>query len=229
MKTCIHIQPIKPGSERHNNRTKSLGYVRSDLSHSNEKFIIDDIYNRLEQIKAKYKAYTGQNMQSKATPIREGVVVIEEGTTMDQLKNFCKDCYEKFGIRPIQIYIHRDEGHYDGAKWKPNNHAHIVFDWTDEHTGKSIKLNKDCMSYMQTLLANSLAMERGISSDRNHLGALQWKIAATAHNHPDYHDLRTSVREFLETIPIHKIPESLKKLFHLEENKNHTRKRGFRL
>lgn len=229
MKTSIHIQPIKPGSERHNNRTKKMGHVRSELSASNEKFILCQVYERLEAIKAKYEAHTGQKMQKKATPIREGVVVIKKDTTMHQLMQFCRRCEEEFGIRAIQIYTHRDEGHFDASEWKPNYHAHIVFDWTDERTGKTIKLNKDHMSLMQTMLASSLDMERGLSSDRNHLGALEWKIAATEHNYPDYNKLRAAIKEFLGITPGNKLTHKIKELLNLEQKKNPSRKRGFRL
>lgn len=59
--------------------------------------------------------------------------------------------------------------------WKPNYHAHMIFDWTDGETGRTRKLNKQDMAEMQTILAECLGMERGISSDRKHLSAIQYK------------------------------------------------------
>ncbi len=51
-----------------------------------------------------------------------------------------------------------------GGRWfKPNYHAHIVFDWMDHDTGKSRKLNDDDMMQMQTLASDILSMERGQS------------------------------------------------------------------
>lgn len=65
------------------------------------------------------------------------------------------------------MFIHRDEGHYsnpeDVATWKPNLHAHIVWDWMNHETGKSCKLDEKTMSEMQTVLAECLEMQRGIS------------------------------------------------------------------
>lgn len=52
------------------------------------------------------------NLQKKATPIREGVVVINENTTVTELHNFAVKREERFGIKAIQIYTHRDEGHW---------------------------------------------------------------------------------------------------------------------
>ena len=51
----------------------------------------------------------------------------------------------------------------DNATWKPNLHAHIVWDWINHDTGKSCKLDEKAMSEMQTILAECLDMERGIS------------------------------------------------------------------
>ena len=42
-----------------------------------------------------------------------------------------------------------------------NYHAHVVGDFLDWETGKTIKLGKEVMSEMQTILAISLGMERG--------------------------------------------------------------------
>ena len=53
----------------------------------------------------------------------------------------------------------------DNATWKPNLHAHIVWDWMNHDTGKSCKLDEKAMSEMQTVLAECLEMERGISKE----------------------------------------------------------------
>ncbi len=102
-----------------------------------------------------------------STPLKEGVVVIKYDTTMEQLQHFCEVCKERWGITALQIFIHRDEGHYgvpgETATWKPNLHAHIVWDWMNHDTGKSCKLDEKAMSDMQTLLAECLDMERGSS------------------------------------------------------------------
>lgn len=175
--TSINIQPIKGGSEQHNRREKELDYIRPELSHLNESWEADSIANRLATIKENYKKSTGQNMQQKATPIREGVIVIQKDTTMQQLQEFARKAEEKFGIKAIQIHIHKDEGYKNGKTWKPNLHAHIVFDWTMPN-GKSCKLSRQDMAELQTMCAVSLRMERGKSSERKHLDAIQYKNEA---------------------------------------------------
>ncbi len=112
-----------------------------------------------------------------STPLKEGVVVIKEDTTMEQLQRFCEVCRERWGITALQVFIHRDEGHYgipgDNATWKPSLHAHIVWDWTNHDTGKSCKLDEKAMSEMQTVLAECLEMERSTSKEVTGKGHLE--------------------------------------------------------
>lgn len=179
-KTCIRVEACKIGSaERHNLRSKELDYIRPELTHRNEQWIERPITEVHQDITEKYKAATGQGLQKKATPIREGVIVISEDTTLRQLQNLAEKLEERFGVHAFQIYTHKDEGAnvWDGREetWKPNYHAHMIFDWTDRHTGKTVKLNKHDMAEMQTITAECLNMERGVSSDRKHLSAMQYK------------------------------------------------------
>lgn len=175
--TSIHVQPVKGGSEQHNKREKELDYVRKDLSHLNEYWEKDTQTDRLEKIKSRYLQSTGQRMQSKATPIREAVVVIKSETTMEDLKRLSDAYRQRFGIDTFQIAIHKDEG-YPKGEWKSNLHAHLVFDWTNQETGKSLKLNRQDMVEMQTITAEVLQMDRGVSSDKQHLSAIQYKNIA---------------------------------------------------
>lgn len=176
--TSVNVQPVKGGSEEHNKREKQLDYVRKDLSHLNQYWESDTQANRLANIKALYQSKTGQKMQAKATPIREGVVVIQDSTTMADLHRLADAYRDRLGIEVFQIAIHRDEGYQHSKEWKPNLHAHLVFDWTDHKTGKSVKLNRQKMAEMQTITAEVLGMERGKSSEKKHLTAQQYKAAA---------------------------------------------------
>ena len=180
-KTSIHIEPCKIGSsEQHNQRLKHLDYVRPDLSHQNERWVgVADLPAHLDNLKTLVKDKTGRSMQAKATPIREGVIVIKQDTTIAQLRGLADAIEQRWGIKTLQIYTHKDEGHTDSdGSWKPNLHAHIVFDWVNHDTGKSIKLSKKDMAEMQTMVADCLEMVRGESSDIKHLGAIQYKTQA---------------------------------------------------
>lgn len=177
--TSIHFQAVKGGSEEHNKRTKKLDYVHHELSSQNDYWQSDTQEARLAFVTQNAKAKTGRKMQAKATPIREAVVVIEDTTTMDDLKKLAKRFNDRFRIDVFQIAIHKDEGYKkskDGIKL--NLHAHLVADWTDHESGKSLKLNRNDMAEMQTICAEVLGMERGKSSEKQHLSAIQYKIAA---------------------------------------------------
>lgn len=97
---------------------------------------------------------------------------------MEELSKLADELKGRFNLNVFQIHIHRDEGHWETEtkEWIPNLHAHFVFDWTEEITGISIKLNRKRMSEMQTLVAEELGMERGVSSDKKHIDAYAYKL-----------------------------------------------------
>ena len=207
-KSSIHIKPCNvASSEAHNRRTaeymrnigKSKVYVVSELSANNEQWINPDfgspeLQAHYEDIKRMVKEKTGRAMQEKererkgkngkiikvagCSPIREGVLLIRPDTTLADVHKFGEECQRRWGITPLQIFLHKDEGHWlngqpdpedresfkVGERWfKPNYHAHIVFDWMNHDIGKSRKLNDDDMMQMQTLASDILLMERGKS------------------------------------------------------------------
>ena len=217
IKSSIHIKPCNTkSSEAHNRRTaeymRNIGefriYIVPELSADNEQWINPDFGNsnlqtHYDNIKRMVKEKTGRAMQEKererkgkngkiikvagCSPIREGVLLIKPDTTLADVKKFGEECQRRWGITPLQIFLHKDEGHWlngqpdaedkesfqVGEKWfKPNYHAHIVFGWMNHDTGKSQKLNDNDMMEMQTLASDILFMERGQSktiTDKEHL------------------------------------------------------------
>ena len=209
-KSSIHIKPCNiASSEAHNRRTaeyiRNIGmskiYVVSELSADNEQWINPnfgtlELQTHYDNIKRMVKEKTGRAMQEKererkgkngkiikvagCSPIREGVLLIRPDTTLADVHKFGEECQRRWGITPLQIFLHKDEGHWlgekpdtedkesfqVGGKWfKPNYHAHIVFDWMNHDTGKSRKLNDEDMAAMQTLASDILMMERGQSKN----------------------------------------------------------------
>ena len=176
---------------------KSQIYIVPELTSNNEQWInpsfgSPDLQVHYENIKQMVKEKTGRAMQEKererkgkngkiikvagCSPIREGVLLIRPDTTLADVRKFGEECQRRWGITPLQIFLHKDEGHWlngqpeaedresfkVGNRWfKPNYHAHIVFDWMNHETGKSRKLNDEDMAAMQTLASNILLMERG--------------------------------------------------------------------
>ena len=178
MKTSINFKAAKSDSEIHNFRKKSFDYIRKDLTHKNEYWMEQKIADRLLKIEAFCKEKSGRKLQKNAMPVREAVVVIKENTTMQDLHNLSKKLEEELNIRIFQIAIHKDEGHYDKdtKEWKPNYHAHLVADWQDLQTGKTLKHQSFHYSKMQDLAAECLEMERGISGSLVRLEAVEFKI-----------------------------------------------------
>ena len=101
---------MKPGSEIHKLREKGLDYVGPEVSHLNESWVGDSISHRLELAKQRHLDTVGQKMHAKAAPIREGVIVIKQETTMQELQQCATVCKERFGIEAFQIHIHMVEG-----------------------------------------------------------------------------------------------------------------------
>ena len=119
----------------HNRRTaeylanirKEKIYIRTDLMARNEAWAAPELgdtslADRYKQITAMVKEKTGRAMQTKdrervnrktgkvtvvrgSTPIKEGVVVIKEDTTIEQLRRFCEVCKERWGITALQSLV----------------------------------------------------------------------------------------------------------------------------
>ena len=133
----------------------------------------------LEDSRQEVKAKTGRAMQAKATPIREGVCPVRPDTRLSDFQPVV-DWFAGHGAAVIRIDIHRDEGHTDAVtgERKHNHHAHLVLDFIDHRTGKSVKLSKQDTSELQTVLADALHMERGTSVDETgarHLAAQEYR------------------------------------------------------
>lgn len=158
----------------------------------------------LDQMKAEVKEKTGRAMQTKdriridpktgkekviagSSPIREGVCPIKPDTRLEDFTPFAQWLSSK-GVRLIRVDIHRDEGHLEDGVFQCNNHAHIVADFLDHKTGKSVKLSKTDCEEMQTVLAKSLGMERGTPKELSGvegLNAIEYKIEAETKRHQD--------------------------------------------
>lgn len=206
-KASVHVKPCNIAqSELHNRRDpdyiKKLNpkklYVRLDLTKHNASYVAPEmegvsLQQYLESIRVMVKQKTGRTMQEKevkypgkggkiltrkgSSPIRECVVVTEKDTKLKDLLRFTKEVEKKWGIKALQVHLHRDEGHYENPSdentWVPNYHAHIIWDWMDWKTGKSIKLNADDMSTMQDMVAEALDMERGQKKSETGLDHLE--------------------------------------------------------
>lgn len=179
-KTSIHIEPVKDGAVEHNKRQKELDYVSKELTHLNEVWDapgFTSIQAAKEEARRLYEDSHLKKQHSKATPIREGVVVIDEKTTMADLQHLATLIERRWDVKCLQIAIHRDEGHTNAKIWHSNLHAHMIFRWTNDQ-GENPRLSKSEMSSLQDMAADALHMERGQKSEKKHLDAVTYKIQA---------------------------------------------------
>lgn len=212
--TSFHMKPVpasKYGSAQEHNKPEhrnTLNYIIHPLTKENESWYKDvrerpdkdtgemkrypyTLNNYLTATKKAVKEKTGRAMQTKAQErtIQDAVVVIDEHTTMDDLKKLGKRMEEEFGWTCLQIHIHRDEGHRrrkpyteeENKSLKRNLHAHMFFNITNLETGKSWKGSKEDFSKIQDITADVLNLTRGKRNDQRetpikHLGAVEYKI-----------------------------------------------------
>ena len=184
--TSIHFEPCKVNfSQAHNLREVELSYVNKKLSHLNETTYstlansdpsIRDLALREKQCKDLYQEKTGQKAQSNTVFLREGVVVIEKSTSKGDMAKLMREIAKYTGWTPLQVHIHRDEGHYDkNGEFIQNLHAHVIFDCQDKSSGKVIRVDKEQLSTIQDITAKCLKMERGIKSGKKHIEATQYR------------------------------------------------------
>ena len=157
--------------------------------------------DRIRKVKDKKTGEFKEKIIPGSSPIREGVCPVKEDTKIEDFQPVI-DWLAERNVKVIRIDIHNDEGHVDvdTKERKYNRHAHLIFDWMlhenlmgkDPKTGKekviqkagtSVKLNKQDMSELQTVLADALGMERGESKEvtgAEHLKVLEYRLQETA-------------------------------------------------
>lgn len=81
-----------------------------------------------DHVKRMVKEKTGRAMQKKErerkgknrkiikvaglSPIREGVLLIRLDTTLEDVCKFGEEYQRRWGITPLQIFLHKEEGHW---------------------------------------------------------------------------------------------------------------------
>jgi len=130
-----------------------------------QKKLYEEKFGQKPQMADKKRLNKKTGRESKVSgwsPIREMCPPIKADTKIEDFDYFLKWA-ENHRLHILRIDLHKDEGYYDEetGENKMNYHAHVVGDFLDWDTGKTIKLGKEVMSEMQTILAISLGMERG--------------------------------------------------------------------
>lgn len=127
------------------------------------------------------------------SPIREAVIPIKPDT---ELRDFAKvvQWLRDKGWNTIRIDLHKDEGYEDEVTGdrEMNLHGHLVVDCVNHQTGRTVKLDDKDMKEFQSVLAESLGMERGIPKDltgAEHRDMWQQKEYAAAQHYRQLKDM----------------------------------------
>lgn len=188
-KSSIHIEKNGRTSHEHNFRYYDMPGLKNDVKNDYlvnnnlpKKTVINEKYNSgkeytktdleaiKDDLKAKYIKTVGQKPQKNTKWFQEAVFNTNENTTLEQLKNVAKVLKKEFNITTVSLANHKDEyaKNLDGTpkfdengKLKINYHAHIIFVNANMETGKSLRLQKADLVKMQTVIAETLGMERG--------------------------------------------------------------------
>lgn len=182
-----HCNPKKQPALNHNDRTNdNAKTITKELTHLNEyscssdevRKKIDTLYKKAYDNFSKYcenkngvsksgKPKGLQNFTKKEKCYHEFIYEIGENTTMEQCQELTQKIAELTGFTPLQVVIHRDEIHQNAkGEMQTHYHAHAVFFTLDKDTGLQLarqeaSLNKQNLSKIQTLTAETLKMDRG--------------------------------------------------------------------
>ncbi len=133
------------------------------------------------------------------SPIKEAVIPIKPDT---ELRDFAKvvQWLRDKGWNTIRIDLHKDEGYEDEVTGdrEMNLHGHLVVDCVNHQTGRTVKLDDKDMKEFQTVLAESLGMERGISKEvtgAGHRNMWQQKEHAAAQHYKELLDMSADLNE----------------------------------
>jgi len=181
-KSSFNIDFTKSGSFWHNFRRGFLAKdIRPDLSFQNEYTCSFEEARRLaKQMKidadVAYLRRRGQKPKYDPEKIYWSAEVnAREWHTIEDLKRAAAVIEKEMGYRLIYGCLHKDEGHLnDDGEWVMNCHFHLEFISLDENGISQHRktFSPSLMSKIQTEIAKTLGMERGVSKEitgRTHL------------------------------------------------------------
>ena len=227
-KSSFNIDFTKPGSFWHNFRRGFLAKdIRPELSHKNEYTCSFEEARRLAKqmkIDADIAYLRRRGQKPKYDPEKiywSAEVNAREWHTVEDLKRAAAVIEKEMGYRLIYGCLHKDEGHLnDDGEWVMNCHFHLEFISLDENGVSQHRktFNPSLMSKIQTKIAQTLGMERGVSKEitgREHLTPKQYKQAVKLQE-PIKQELKLTKDELKEAKAKIKALESQLKAANLE-------------
>lgn len=178
MEKSKHPLHIHPELSLHPNEEWSNTTRSEYLDDNGNRMTVSSIFDRMiERYKEKDKRHRRPPLKDRErvdpetgkvkviagwSPIREMIVITKSDTQLSEFEKV-KEWFAHHGVNVISSSCHFDEGwvNKETGAWKCNNHAHMVLDFFDWETGKTIKLGKAEMEELQDVLADALGMKRG--------------------------------------------------------------------
>lgn len=191
-KSSIHIKKAFPFAFLHDDReVVSADYFISTAENNECNRTASQAFNHflflLDEAVTNYIQRTNQQLQVKSEKfLWEAVVNLESHHTLQDILKLVHILEKKYGWQEVQVSVHKDEGYaseFSGKK-SYNYHAHIVFFVLDAkgiYRFKKRDFGKKQMAVLQTLVAEELNMERGVSklvSKKEHLNHAQYRQIA---------------------------------------------------
>lgn len=189
--SSIHIEPGNLGYCLHNTREKPtansiFGDEENEVWPPSSSAAFELYRSELSSRTRAYTERTGRKLHKNTKTHLSAIVNLNKSHTLDDVRRVAELLEKKFGTKVFQIAIHRDEGHIDddGNPVK-NYHAHIEMLGLDKD-GNSVrrKLTRRALSELQTEVAGTLGMERGVNYARERkprpkrLDTYEYKAAA---------------------------------------------------
>lgn len=167
--SSIHIEAGNGGYFDHNSRERETANAIFDdepnFCSCSKAEAFETFRSELKIRSDAYTERTGQKLQRNVVTHLSAIVNFNADHTPEDMQRVCDLLERKFDTKVIQFAMHRDEGkvNEDGTPDK-NYHAHIEFMGLDSK-GESVrrKLTKATLSNLQTEVADTLKMERGVN------------------------------------------------------------------
>lgn len=148
--------------EKHNFREMKPDYLLTNPLMENEYKTIFNPREAYKKIKPLMESKRGRKIEYRHT-LREAIMLVKDGTHIDQLNDAVKLIEKRLGFRCCSIAIHYDEGHKEKGSDETiyNAHAHLVFFTLDERGRQMSRLThmKRKLSDLQQELADVLDMK----------------------------------------------------------------------
>ena len=150
---------------KHNDRTNPPNYLLPESTRGQNygrgivippRELIDIVESNTKQFERKIHPNTKL--------FRESIILIDKGTTEEQIENCYKLLKEELGMTMLWEYEHNDEGHVDmDGVTRKNHHIHFGYTFYDFKNHKSHSNNADVMRKAQDICSETLDLKRGIS------------------------------------------------------------------